>query len=29
MLTEDIESKISEYYGRLHPDREGQRVSDV
>jgi aminoglycoside phosphotransferase (APT) family kinase protein len=29
LLTEDIEARISEYYGRLYPDREGLRISDV
>jgi aminoglycoside phosphotransferase (APT) family kinase protein len=28
-LAEDIGAKISEYYGRLYPDRAGLRLSDV
>ena len=28
-MTEDVQLKISEYYDRLYPDREGQRISGV
>ena len=28
-MTEDVQLKISEYYDRLYPNREGQRISDV
>jgi aminoglycoside phosphotransferase (APT) family kinase protein len=28
-LTEDVQAKISEYYSKLYPDREGQRISEV
>lgn len=28
-MTEDVQAKISEYYSKLYPDREGQRISEV
>ena len=28
-MTKDVQAKISEYYSKLYPDREGQRVSEV
>ena len=28
-MTKEIEAKISEYYDRLHPERKGQRISEV